>query len=135
MVLPQKSIYKIFFIKYYEVISGIIGNQQCKISLQQIRRSFQYAGGMKMKRIIAIFMAALMLTGVLTACSGTVGMDEGRSYGNVSTTPNGNVNGYGPYDHGNGGANNYNGSTGRQNSSNGQYGSSYNSGTGMTGGR
>ena len=88
-----------------------------------------------MKRIIAIFMAALMLTGVLTACSGTVGMDDGRSYGNVSTTTNGNENGYGPYDHGDGGANNYNGSSGSRNSSYGQYGSPYHSGTGMTGGR
>ena len=30
-----------------------------------------------MKRTIAILLAALMLTGVLTACSGSVGMDDG----------------------------------------------------------
>ena len=42
-----------------------------------------------MKRTIAILLAALMLTGVLTACSGSVGMDDGYAYGNVSTTPNG----------------------------------------------
>lgn len=46
-----------------------------------------------MKRMIAILLAALMLTGMLTACSGSVGMDDGYAYGNVSTTPNGTVNG------------------------------------------
>ena len=46
-----------------------------------------------MTRMIAILLAALMLTGVLTACSGSLGMDDGRAYGNVSTTPNGTVNG------------------------------------------
>lgn len=46
-----------------------------------------------MKRMIAILLAALMLTSVLTACSGSVGMDDGYAYGNVSTSPNGTVNG------------------------------------------
>ena len=102
-----------------------------------------------MKRTIAILLAALMLTGVLTACSGTVGMGDGQAYGNVSTTPNGNVNGSGQYDNGYSG-NSYYGNTGRQGSGSTQRGgsngsansgsgmsgsSSYNSGTGMTGGR
>ena len=102
-----------------------------------------------MKRTIAILLAALMLTGVLTACSGTVGMGDGQAYGNVSTTPNGNVNGSGQYDNGYSG-NSYYGNTGRQGSGSTQHGgsngsansgsgmtgsSSYNSGTGMTGGR
>ena len=91
-----------------------------------------------MKRTIAILLAALMLTGVLTACSGTVGMGDGQAYGNVSTTPNGNVNGSGQYDYG------YSGNMGGQNSGRAQRGGSgsgmtgggsYNSGTGMTGGR
>ena len=102
-----------------------------------------------MKRTIAILLAALMLTGVLTACSGTVGMGDGQAYGNVSTTPNGNVNGSGQYDNGYSG-NSYYGNMGRQGSGSTQRGgsngsansgsgmtgsSSYNSGTGMTGGR
>ena len=94
-----------------------------------------------MKRTIAILLAALMLTGVLTACSGTVGMGDGQAYGNVSTTPNGNVNGSGQYDYG------YSGNMGGQNSGSAQRSGSgrsdsgmggngsYNSGTGMTGGR
>lgn len=82
-----------------------------------------------MKRLIAVLMAAMMFTGVLTACSGTVGMDDGRAYGNVSTTPDGRVNGRG-YESGYNG--NYGGMTGNYN--NGMFGGS-NSGTGMTGGR
>lgn len=90
-----------------------------------------------MKRTIAILMAVLMLTALFTACSGTLGMGDGRAYGNVSTTPNGYVNGgdgYGYY----GSSRNSNSDT---NSSRGDYaygnGDSYRSsaGTGMTGGR
>ena len=55
-----------------------------------------------MKRMIAFLMAAMMLTGVLTACSGSMSMDDGRAYGNVSTTPNGRVNGGTGYDNGDG---------------------------------
>ena len=91
-----------------------------------------------MKRTIAILLAALMLTGILTACSGTVGMDDGRAYGNVSTTPNGTVNGgsYGydgndgyPYAGGSYGSNGY--QSGGNSYRNGSRG---NTGTGMTGG-
>jgi len=99
-----------------------------------------------MKRTIAIMLAALMLTGILTACSGTLGMDDGRAYGNVSTTPNGTVNGTnrdsyngnhtnGGYQNGTG--SNHGGSGYQSGSSNGanSSGSGYQSGTGMTGGR
>lgn len=89
-----------------------------------------------MKRMIAVLLATLMLTGILTACSGTVGMDNGRAYGNVSTTPDGRVNG-GDYTEG-GMTGNYNrGTTGnRGNTTNGgMFGRGANSGTGMTGGR
>ena len=97
-----------------------------------------------MKRTIAVLLAVMMLVGVLTACSGTVGMDDGQAYGNVSTTPDGRVNG---------GANNgmtgsgMAGNTGRSDSGmtrGGMSGSNSgfaggmsggNSGTGMTGGR
>ena len=91
-----------------------------------------------MKRMIAVLMATLMLTGVLTACSGTVGMDDGRAYGNVSTTPDGRVNGGG---YSNGGSNGgmtgnstYGGMTGNG-AYGGMFGGNANSGTGMTGGR
>lgn len=89
-----------------------------------------------MKRMIAILMAALMLTGVLTACSGTVGMGDGRAYGNVSTTPDGRVNGRG-YENGtynNGRTYNNGGMTGNGDMGN-AFGANGNSGTGMTGGR
>lgn len=46
-----------------------------------------------MKRLIAILLSVLALSGVLTACGRTVSYDDGRSYGNVSDTPNGRVNG------------------------------------------
>ena len=99
-----------------------------------------------MKRMIAVLLATLMLTGVLTACSGTVGMDDGQAYGNVSTTPNGRVNGG---DNAGGMTGNYNrGTTGNSGSGmsgmngnggmfggNGMTGNGGNSGTGMTGGR
>lgn len=95
-----------------------------------------------MKRMIAVLMATLMLTGVLTACSGTIGMDDGQAYGNVSTTPDGRVNGGG---YANNGSTSSNGSYGNGNSANGgmfggntnggMFGGNANSGTGMTGGR
>lgn len=98
-----------------------------------------------MRRTIAVLMAVLMLVGVLTACSGTVGMDDGRAYGNVSTTPNGRVNG-GGYDtyngayggnyntNGNGGMfGGYSANGGNQSDISNSRGAS--SGTGMTGGR
>lgn len=47
-----------------------------------------------MKRMIAILLAAMVLTGAMTACSGTLGMDDRGAYGNVSNTPDGTVNGY-----------------------------------------
>ena len=104
-----------------------------------------------MKRMIAVLMATMMLTGILTACSGSIGMDDGRAYGNVSTTPDGRVNG-GGYESGsnnggmtgNGGGMFGNGTdsgassgmTGNGNSTGGgMFGGNANSGTGMTGGR
>ena len=93
-----------------------------------------------MKRMIAILMAVMMLTGVLTACSGTIGMDDGRAYGNVSTTPDGRVNG-GGYENKtyNGDTNRIMGGTYGSNANNGgmngAFGANGNSGTGMTGGR
>ena len=98
-----------------------------------------------MKRMIAVLMATMMLTGILTACSGSIGMDDGRAYGNVSTTPDGRVNG-GGYDSGsnNGGmtgngmfgGSTDGGMTGNGNSTGGgMFGGNANSGTGMTGGR
>ena len=100
-----------------------------------------------MKRMIAVLMAVMMLTGVLTACSGSIGMDDGRAYGNVSTTPDGRVNG-GGYESGygsngsgmtgNGGmfGGNNGGMTGNGNSTGGgMFGGNASSGTGMTGGR
>ncbi len=95
-----------------------------------------------MKRMIAFLMAAMMLTGVLTACSGSMSMDDGRAYGNVSTTPNGRVNG-GGYESGSTGmtgsgmfgSSNNGGMTGNGNSTGGMFGGNANSGTGMTGGR
>ena len=91
-----------------------------------------------MKRTIAILMAVLMLTALFTACSGTLGMDDGRAYGNVSTTPNGYVNG--GENNGNYGGTWNNGSTDRgsyssNGSSNFSNSNSSNAGTGMTGGR
>lgn len=94
-----------------------------------------------MKRTIAILMAVLMLTALFTACSGTLGMGDGRAYGNVSTTPNGYVNG--GEDNGYYGGTWNNGTTDRGSfGSNSSYGSgnsgnssSSNAGTGMTGGR
>ena len=50
-----------------------------------------------MKRTIAILLSAVLLVSLLTACSGTAMYDD--RYGNVSSTPNGNVNGYNRYDH------------------------------------
>ena len=96
-----------------------------------------------MKRTIAILLAALMLTGILSACSGTVGMEDGRAYGNVSTTPDGTVNGTnrnGSYGGGSYGSNSngygaYGGYNGGYGSYNGGYNGSTSSGTGMTGGR
>ena len=102
-----------------------------------------------MKRMIAVLLATLMLTGILTACSGTVGMGDGQAYGNVSTTPNGRVNGgdnaggmTGNYNAG-GMTGNYNrGTTGNNGrgmtgmtGNGGMFGGSENSGTGMTGSR
>lgn len=98
-----------------------------------------------MKRMIAFLMAAMMLTGVLTACSGSMSMDDGRAYGNVSTTPNGRVNGGGYESGSNGmtgngsgmfGGSSNGGMTGNGNSTGGgMFGGNASSGTGMTGGR
>ncbi len=101
-----------------------------------------------MKRTIAILMAVLMLTALFTACSGTLGMGDGRAYGNVSTTPNGYVNGGensgyygGSWNNGSAGSGSYgggnSGNSGSSNSGNSGSGSSGSSsaGTGMTGGR
>ena len=85
-----------------------------------------------MKKAIAIIMAVFMLTGLFTACSGTVGMDDGRAYGNVSTTPNGRVNG-GDYNDNYRNNSTYN--TNRNSYQNYDSNSVYGSGTGMTGGR
>lgn len=88
-----------------------------------------------MKRTIAILMAVLMLATLFTACSGTLGMDDGRAYGNVSTTPNGYVNG-GEYSDYSGNRNNgYANNSYRNNSAYGNNYGSNNAGTGMTGGR
>ena len=89
-----------------------------------------------MKRTIAILMAVLMFSVLFTACSGTLGMGDGRAYGNVSTTPNGYVNGGANSGYYGGSWNN--GSTGGYgNYSSGNSGNSgsSNAGTGMTGGR
>ncbi len=86
-----------------------------------------------MKRTIAILMAAMMLTGILTACSGTVGMEDGRAYGNVSTSPNGYVENdpyNGQYQNRDYSRNDMSGRTGF-----GTMGNANNYGTGMTGGR
>lgn len=94
-----------------------------------------------MKRTIAILMAVLMLTALLTACSGTLGMGNGRAYGDVSTTPNGYVNGGtnssyygGSWNNGSAGGYGSYGSGNSGNTGSGNSGSS-NAGTGMTGGR
>lgn len=94
-----------------------------------------------MKRTIAILMAVLMLTALCTACSGTLGMGDGRAYGNVSTTPNGYVNGGDGYGYYGGNQNSNSGTNGSRNGY--SHGSAYgnndsyrsNAGTGMTGGR
>ena len=107
-----------------------------------------------MKRMIAILLAVMMLTAVFTACSSTIGYEDGMAYGNVSTTPDGRVNGgergsssTGSGIFGNGGRGNYGGSynggmggtTGRGMGGNGSTGSGMGSngstGSGMTGGR
>lgn len=88
-----------------------------------------------MKRTIAILLSTLMLTAALTACSGTVGLDDRRAYGNVSTTPNGTVNG-GSYSYaGRGRTDSYRNGAGYQNG--GVYGTDpiYGGGTGMAGDR
>ncbi len=46
-----------------------------------------------MKRFTILAMAVLFLFGVLTGCSATGYVDDGRGYSNVSTTDNGRVNG------------------------------------------
>ena len=93
-----------------------------------------------MKRMIAILLAVLMLTGILTACSGTLGMSDGRAYGNVSTSPNGTVNGGSSYN--NNTAQQYNSKDYANNRSSRSYqDNAYpfeaksNSGTGVVGGR
>ena len=80
-----------------------------------------------MKQKLAILMAVTALTCALSACSGTLGMDERGAYGNVSTTQDGTVNDgsdyrdeYAPY------GRNYNGR---------EYNTRNSTGTGMTGGR
>lgn len=83
-----------------------------------------------MKRMIAIFMAALMLTGVLTACGASVDMGTDRGSGTVSTTPDGTVNG-GSGMNGNSGMFGGNGMSGRSDM-NGR--NSMTGGTGMAGG-
>ena len=93
-----------------------------------------------MKRVIAILLAVMMLTGVLTACSGTAYYDDGYGYGNVSTTPDGRVNGTNGRTNGSyswNGTGNYTGTnnsgtyTGTYTGTNG----SSNTGTGMVGSR
>ena len=88
-----------------------------------------------MKRTIAVLLAVMMLVGILTACSGTVGMGDGQASGNVPTTPNGRVNG------GNNGMPGGNGGFGggmpggNSGFGSGMSGGNGGSGTGMTGGR
>lgn len=101
-----------------------------------------------MKRLIAILLAVMLMSCVFTACSSTVGYDDGMGYGNVSTTPNGRVNGGESYNGQNGGMfgtdgmfsnNNTNGGRGNYggsyNGGNGSYNGNYSNGSGMTGGR
>lgn len=108
-----------------------------------------------MKRMIAVLLSVMILAGVLTACSGTAYYDDGYGYGNVSTTPNGTVNGTNGYGAGGYGSNGYgaNGAgyangrsgygtngTGYANGTSGVIGNSgttngNGTGTGMTGGR
>ncbi|MGN0978824.1 MAG: hypothetical protein ACI4PT_00650 [Candidatus Avoscillospira sp.] len=112
-----------------------------------------------MKRMIAVLLSVMALAGVLTACSGTAAYGDGYGYGNVSTTPNGYVNGTNGYNYGaNGyGTNGYGGGYGYANGSSGTVnngtttngtgtngtvrngtttnGTGYANGTGMTGGR
>ena len=86
-----------------------------------------------MKRTIAVLMAVMMLVSILTACSGSVGMDDGRAYGNVSTTPNGRVNGGGYSNDMNGAPGTYSGYG--NNMTGGNFGANNATGRGMTGGR
>lgn len=91
-----------------------------------------------MKRMIAVLLAVMLMTGVFTACSGTAYYDDG--YGNVSTTPNGRVNGTnertnnyeGNWGAANNGTGTYNGTNGAYNGTNGMGNAN---GTGMTGSR
>ena len=46
-----------------------------------------------MKRTLTLMLAVLMLTSLLCACSATGTVDPYYSYGNVSTTHDGRVNG------------------------------------------
>ena len=73
-----------------------------------------------MKRMIAILLAVLTMTAVLAAC----GSDGVTDSGNVSTTPNGTVNGTNGANgaNGNGVNGNQNGVTGNQNGANGSSG-------------
>ena len=88
-----------------------------------------------MKRMIAILLAVMLMSTVFTACAGTFDDGMGMGYGNVSTTPNGYVNGgYNGY---NGAYNDYNNGTynrsSDQNDNNagrhGNYGGRYYDGT------
>ena len=83
-----------------------------------------------MKRTIAILLAAMVLTGALTACSGTVGMDDRGAYGNVSTTPDGRVNSHNRT----GSYSSQGGSSGSQGGSGSQNSGSRGSGSGAQGG-
>ena len=49
-----------------------------------------------MKRMGIFIISAVMLLSVLTGCSATGYVDDGRGYSNVSTTDNGRVNGTNP---------------------------------------
>ncbi len=49
-----------------------------------------------MKRIGILVISAVLLLGILTGCSATGYVDDGRGYSNVSTTDNGRVNGTNP---------------------------------------
>ena len=68
-----------------------------------------------MKRIGIFVICAVLLLGILTGCSATGYVDDGRGYSNVSTTGNGRVNGTNPPM--NGGA--YVNGTGRTTTANG----------------
>lgn len=92
-----------------------------------------------MKIKIAILMAVMLFSMILTACNGTMGMDNDPAYGNVSEAPGTDI-------HGQNSRSNYTPSVGNnygqynQNSTssyggNPQYRGQGSSGTGMTGGR